>query len=261
MTLALFSAFAQPAAAQDQPQQPEQPKENAAPAKPPADPCPKLAVKSGGTQLVREGSPATFVAEIKGGDPNVVPNILWSVTAGMITSGQGGNRIEVDTAGAASAGQVSAQLWIGGYAPECMNTASAAIRIAPRPALFDEFGELAPEKENERIAAAAAVVGQSNDGFVIIAYAGRTSQRGFTLDSLRRITAQFEKNNVPLDRIRVMDGGFREQPAYEFWLVPEGAERPRATPTVNKSEIVYPNTPRTAPARKPLNRNRRPAGQ
>ena len=261
MTLALFLAVSLPVLAQDLPEQPEQPKENAVPAKPPADPCPKIAVKSGGTQMLREGSPATFVAEVKGGDPSVAPNILWSVTAGMITAGQGGNRIEVDTAGAASAGQVSAQIWVGGYGPECMNTASAAIRIAPRPALLDEFGELTIEKETERIAAAAAVVAQSNDGFVIIAYAGKTSERGFAINSLRRITAQFEKNNVPLERIRVIDGGFREQPAYEFWLVPEGAERPRPTPTVNKSDVNHPNTPRTAPARKPLNRNTKPASQ
>lgn len=41
------------------------------------------------------------------------------------------------------------------------------------------------------------------------------------------------------DRTTLIDGGFREYPTVEFWVVPKGAEMPRSTPTVDKSEIVY----------------------
>jgi hypothetical protein len=41
-------------------------------------------------------------------------------------------------------------------------------------------------------------------------------------------------------RVAVLDGGFRETPAFVFWIVQRGSEPPRPTPTINRNEIVYP---------------------
>jgi hypothetical protein len=41
-------------------------------------------------------------------------------------------------------------------------------------------------------------------------------------------------------RVVVLDGGFRETPAFVFWIVQRGSEPPRPTPTINRNEIVYP---------------------
>lgn len=243
MFSALLALFSMPVFAQDQ----TEPKEPQAAAAPKVPPCPKVSVKSPTQQFVREGSPVTFVAEIAGGDPNVTPTILWSVTAGMIRAGQGERRIEVDSTGAGVYRQISANLWLGGYAPECTNTATANVRVAAAPVLLDQFGVLPPEQENERIAAAASVLSQSNDRLYIFAYAGRTSERGHVHTVLKRMLGEFGKLEMPPSRVRVYDGGFREQPAYEFWIVPEGSEAPRPTPTVDRREIVYP---KTAPARR-----------
>ena len=236
--------FAVPAIGQDPPPPPE-PKSAAAEAKP--APCPRLAVKSPTPMFVREGGPVTFIAELAGGDPAVTPNILWSVTAGMIKDGQGTKRIDVDSTGAGATRQISAELWVGGYAPECGNTANAVVRVAPPAAVIDEFGELPPDQESQRIAAAAASMGETNDKLFIIVYAGRTSVRGYTSATLKRALTELAKTEIEPTRIRTVDGGFREQPGFELWLVPEGAEPPRPTPTIDRREIVYP---KATPVRK-----------
>ena len=230
----------------------QQPAENAeqkpAEAKPKVSPCPKLAVKSATPQLIREGTPVMFAADIVGGDPEVTPNIIWNVSSGMIKAGQSGRHIEVDSTGAGAARELRAELWVGGYAPECGTTASVSVRVVPPAMLVDEFGELDPDKEGERLARAAAGLAEPKDKLFVMVYAGRTSVRGYTYTALKRIIDTFAKIEMPADRVRPVDGGFREQPAIEIWHVPEGAEQPRPTPTVDRREIVYPKpTPRKKP--------------
>ena len=241
----LSAIFAMPGFSQDPAPPPPETKPPAAEAKP--APCPRLAVKSSTPMFVREGGPITFVAEIAGGDPNVTPNILWAVTAGVIKDGQGTRRIEVDSTGAGDARQISAELWVGGYASECAASANAAVKVAPPASLIDEFGELPPDKESERIARAVSALAETTDKLFIVAYAGRTSVRGYTGSALKRAVTDLAKNEADPNRFRVVDGGFREHPAFELWLVPEGAEPPRPTPTVDRREIVYP---KATPARK-----------
>ncbi len=245
MSVVLIALFAGFAFAQDPPPRQDN---KAAPPAPKVSPCPKVSVKTPTPQLVREGTPVAFIAEITGGDPNVAPTIIWSVTAGMITAGQGARRIVVDSTGAGRDRQMSAELWIGGYAPECGNTAGATVKVIAPAILIDQFGDLPAEQENERITAAAEALSRTNDRLVLIAYAGRTNVRGYAVSVLRRMIAKFEKNETAANRIRAVDGGFREKPAYELWIVPEGAESPRPTPTVDRREIVYP---RSTPTRKP----------
>ena len=39
-----------------------------------------------------------------------------------------------------------------------------------------------------------------------------------------------------LDAVRIVsvDGGYRERPAFELWLVPSGAQLPTPTPTIKR---------------------------
>ncbi len=201
--------------------------------------CPKLGVKSATPQFIREGSPVTFAAEIAGGDPNVSPTILWSLSAGMIKADQG-RHIEVDSTGAGSTRNITANLWVGGYAPDCATSASASVRVVPPAALADEFGEIAADKEKERLDNAAFRAAELNDRLSVIVYAGRTSVRGYTYSALKRIGSELVKTGLRPDRVVTTDGGFREQPAVELWIVPDGAEQPKPTPTVDRREIVYP---------------------
>ena len=244
LSLSAVGAFGQG----DQPSPPN-------PANPPAQvsPCPKVEIQNPANRAIREGQPLTFVARLTGGDKNVVPSILWNLSAGSIREGQGTHKIEVDSHGAGTYRQIVADLWIGGYAPECSaQAASQTITVIPPAVKIDEFGELPADKEAERIASASGAVAQTNDYVYVIAYSGRSSERGYANLALRRMADQFSKAGVGSRRVGTLDGGFREQPAFEFWVVPEGSDVPRPTPTIDRKEIVYPKTTpaRRVPARK-----------
>lgn len=247
----LLAAFSAKAFTQDPPEQPEPPKprESAGAAEKKPSPCPRLGVRGPGAGFVRDGAPVTFTAEIAGGDPSVTPTIIWSVSAGVIKAGQGEKRIEVDSTGAGVYRQINAEVWVGGYAQECGTSATAVVKVSPRPSLVDEFGELMPDKEVERLKAAALHLAEAGDRLQIIVYSGRTSARGYVAAAQKRMATQLADSELPLDRMRVIDGGYREQPAYELWLVPEGGESPRPTPTIDRREITAP--PRTTTTRRP----------
>ena len=226
------------------------------PANPPAQasPCPKIEIQNPPNRAIREGQPVTFVARVSGGDRTVVPSMLWNLSAGSIRDGQGTFKIEVDSNGAGAYRQIVADLWVGGYPPECTSQATAqAITVVPPAVKIDEFGESAAEKEAERIANAVSAVSGDNDYIYVIAYSGRTNERGYANQALRRIADQFTKAGISSRRLGTLDGGFREQPAFEFWIVPEGSDPPRPTPTIDRKEIVYPKAipSRRVPAKKP----------
>jgi hypothetical protein len=44
---------------------------------------------------------------------------------------------------------------------------------------------------------------------------------------------------VEASRIEVIDGGYREAPAMEFWIAPPGAVRPTPTPTLTEKQIKF----------------------
>ncbi len=249
----VFLAFLGVNALGQEPAQPAQPPQpvRAAPGQgaPPVSPCPRIEVQTSGPRGVREGQPVTFAANIAGGDPKVAPQVIWSVNGGSIRDGQQTRKIEVDTTGAGVYRSVTADVWVGGYSGECMTQASATVRVVPPAAKADEFGELAVEKENERLAYLSGALAQTDDQLYIIAYAGRTNARGYAATALRRMRTQLTETGFDAGRVMVMDGGFREQPAFELWVVPQGAEAPKPSPTVDRREIVYPRaTP--APSRR-----------
>jgi hypothetical protein len=56
------------------------------------------------------------------------------------------------------------------------------------------------------------------------------------------------KSGIQVERLITIDGGYREEPAHELWVVPIGAEAPRPSPTINSRDIVFPKTTPTKPA-------------
>jgi hypothetical protein len=213
-------------------------------------PCPQVTVQVQGAQTIRDGQAAQFAVNIAGGDPQMQPTLLWSTSAGSIRQGQNTRRIEVDSTGAGSTydRELKAEIWVGGYAPECVLQASARVKIIPPATKFGEFGEVPPETLTKNLDALSQFLSQSPDNLYLIGYAGRQSERGFTMTWLRRMKDKLAADGISARRIMAMDGGFREEPLFDFWIVPIGAEPPRPTPTVNRNEIVYP---KTTPTRKP----------
>jgi hypothetical protein len=230
---------------QTTPPQPAPPRVDNAP---PVNPCPSIAVRTA-AKPVRDGMPVKFSASLTGGDPKAQPFYSWSLSAGTILSGQGTPNVDVDSTGAGEYGEIVASLLIGGLAPECSSSGSAVAPVAGPAKKFDEYGVLTEEEESARLDAFRTGLGASEQP-LIIAYAGRTNPRGFAAQNLKKIRAYLIKAGLPYERIMTMDGGFREQPGHELWAVPIGAEPPKASPTVDPKEIVYPK-PTPAPRKKP----------
>ena len=213
-------------------------------------PCPQVSIQAQAARAVKDGQTIPFGVNIAGGDPRIQPTILWSTTAGVLTEGQGTRRIVVDTTGAGDSldREVKAEVWVGGYAPECLLQASSTVKVIGPAKKFGEFGDLPAETISFHLKTLAEFLSKSEDNLYIIGYAGRKSERGYTSNVLRRMRAELMAAGIAPRRINASDGGFHEQPLFDFWVVPTGAEPPRPAPTVDRSEIVYP---KPTPTKKP----------
>ena len=218
------------------------------PAGPP--PCPTVSVQTQAGRRARDGEPVSFSANIAGGDPKVVPTIIWSTSAGSITKGQGTRRIDVDTTGTGSTPdrEIRAEVWVGGYAAQCLVQSSGSVTILAPAIKFGDFGVVDEETLKKNLDALSTYFSQSPDNLYVIGYAGRNSERGFALSWLTRMKEALVTSGLSPRRIAAIDGGFREEPRFDFWIVPSGAEPPSPTPTVKRSEIVFP---KAGPRRKP----------
>jgi len=228
----------------------QQPKPPVAVVEPKAQGCPALSVQAQPNGPIRDGQRVVFSANLAGADPKTAPTIVWSTTAGSVMQGQGSGRIEVDSTGAGSTTEreIKAEVWVGGYAPECVLQGSASVKVIAPAVKFGEFGEVNAETLTTNLKALSEFMTQTPDDLYLIAYAGRNSERNFTSTWLKRIRDGLIAAGVEPRRMAMTDGGFREKPLFDFWIVPAGSDTPRATPTIKRSEIVYP---KTAPAKKP----------
>ena len=218
---------------------------------PRAMPCPTVTVQAQANRPIRDGQPVGFVANIRGGDPKVVPLIMWSTAGGAVKDGQNTRTIMVDTTGAGSSydREVRAEVWVGGYAPECYLQAAGSVKVIPNAEKFGEFGEVDAKTLSDHLDTLAKFLSQSPDNLYLIAYAGRNSERGFTYRWVKQIKDGLIAAGVSPRRIQAIDGGFREEPLFDFWTVPAGSAPPIPEPTVKRSEIVYPpNGPPAKPA-------------
>lgn len=213
--------------------------------------CPRVQVQTQTGKTVRDGQSLTFAANIAGGDPRVQPTLLWNVNAGFVKSGQGTPKIEVDSTGAGTLPdrELVVEVWVGGYAPECVIQESTRVKIIAPATKFGEFGELEWKATTENLKVLADFLAQSPDNLYVIVYAGKKSERSYAFNWIRKLKDELVFDGVAQRRIMAVDGGFREDPAYEFWIVPIGAEPPRPSPTVRREEVEYP--PNTRPVRKP----------
>ncbi|HEY2865765.1 MAG TPA: hypothetical protein VGJ02_01620 [Pyrinomonadaceae bacterium] len=229
----------------EQPQEPNQPQQEGAP-------CPSITVQAQPGPTVRDGQHIFFLANIQGGDPKIRPEIVWNTSAGTLTQGQSTRRVEIDTtgAGALPEREVKADLWVGGYASECQAQASGSVKIIAPATKFGEFGEVDTDTLKKNLEALTTFFAQSPDNLYLIVYAGRNSERNFSMTWARRIKDGLTVAGMEPRRVYAMDGGFREQPLFDFWIVPGGAEPPRPSPTVKRNEIVYPKATPT-PVKKP----------
>ncbi|MCA1594104.1 MAG: hypothetical protein LC754_15920 [Acidobacteria bacterium] len=218
-----------------------------------ASPCP-YPVNVSAPATANDGDIITFTADVGYAGQSAL-NYTWTVSppAARIVSGAGTPTITVDSTGLGNR-RVTAILVAddGSGDRNCRQTAQAMTGIlAPdirQPAKrFDEFPVVAFDDDKARLDNLAIEL-QNNPGSTgyIIAYAGRTSRPG-TADGLGARARGYlvDTRGISGSRLVVVNGGYRESNTFEIWLVPQGAEPPRATPTVQPGDVrLTPAAPR-----------------
>lgn len=88
---------------------------------------------------------------------------------------------------------------------------------------------------------AIEIQSESNLKAYVIAYGGRRGTARLEMRARRARIGRYLVGNRGIDpkRVLVVDGGFREKLTVELWLVPEGEQMPKATPTVSPKDIRY----------------------
>jgi hypothetical protein len=218
--------------------------------------CPTVSVSCPDTAAENLEDALTFTASVSGGDPSVTPTFNWTVSAGMISSGQGTSSIKVDTTGIG--GQtVTATVDVGGFPRECRTSNSCTTGIAKKSAPAVKFGEyvtndLSANKAQLDRFVLALQQDPAAQGY-LIAYGGRTSQPADAQKAADNAT-DYTINTRKLDGARTLSGvgGYRERPTVELWIAPPGATPPLATPTVLPKDVKpAPAKPATKPAALP----------
>ena len=207
----------------------------------PVSPCP-YPVNVTAPATVSDGDIVTFTADV-GYQGQSALNYTWTVSppAARILSGAGTPTITVDSSGLGSR-RVTAILVVddGSGDRACRQTAQAATGVNALPSIsppkrFDEFPSIAFDDDKARLDNLAIEL-QNNPGAqgFIIAYSGRRSRAG-EADRMgaRAVSYLVDKRGISRNRLIFINGGYRETNAFELWLVPQGAEPPRPTPTVN----------------------------
>ena len=206
-----------------------------------AQQCPTVTVSCPDTAQENLEGALTFTANVSGGDPNVTPTFNWTVSAGMISSGQGTSTIKVDTTGIGGQ-SVTATVDVGGFSRECRTSNSCTTSIEKKSAPATKFGEyvtrdLSANKAQLDKFVLALQQDPTAQGY-LIAYGGRTSQPDDAQKAADNAT-DYTINTRKLDGARTLSGvgGYREQPTVELWIAPAGGTPPLATPTVLPQDV------------------------
>ena len=204
-----------------------------------ASPCP-YPVNVTAPAQVADGDIVTFTADVGYQGPSAL-NYTWTVSppAARILSGVGTPTITVDSSGLGNK-RVTAILVVddGSGDRSCRQTAQAATGVSGLPTItppkrFDEFPSIAHDDDKARFDNLAIEL-QNNPGATgyVIAYAGRNSRAG-EADRMTKRAADYLTTNrgISRDRLVFINGGRRESNSFELWIVPQGAEAPRPTPS------------------------------
>jgi len=115
------------------------------------------------------------------------------------------------------------------------------IAAQEKPRKVDEYGAIKPEDEEQSLDSYAIELDNDPQSKAyIITYGGRKSSPGAAKTASKRVF-DFLVTKRAFDPSRVIriDGGLREEPFTELWVVPRGARPPAATATIRPA----PKTP------------------
>jgi hypothetical protein len=123
--------------------------------------------------------------------------------------------------------------------PDAKNRLPAGRKQADSFAKFDVYGDLKPTHERYRLDNAASyAVSSTQLEIYIIAYAGREAHPGEA--ETRASCARdylIKEHRIGAERIRAIDGGYRDQREVEIYVEPKDGDIPLARPSLRPSKV------------------------
>ena len=212
---------------------------------PPKLPCP-YPVNVSAPASVNDGEVITFTADVAYSGSSAL-NYTWTISPAnaRIMNGAGTPTIMVDSTGIGR-NNVTAILVVDDGSGEraCRQTAQAVTSVISTPPppvkarIYDQFQPPAFDDVKARLDNLAIELqnAPTSQGYIIV-YSGRRSRAG-QADRLatRAKNYMVKERGIDSSRLVVINGGYRESDYFELWLVPQGAEPPQATPTVQPGD-------------------------
>jgi hypothetical protein len=202
--------------------------------------CPNINLAGDGFRKQRN-EPLKFSVSIQGEAPNSKLNYDWNISAGKIISGQNSNQIEIDLSETDKT-KITASLIVKGLPTECNAYTYHTTQIGLYPYKLDEFPYIPYSDLSARMDAMLPYyMEEPASKLYVIIYESRDEigKKGF-VRTLKNLQTIMTFRNHPKDRIIIVNGGYREEMMVEVYLLPNGVEPPKATPTLN-TDIVEPN--------------------
>ena len=123
--------------------------------------------------------------------------------------------------------------------PDARNRLPVGRKQADSFSKFDAYGDPKPSHERYRLdLVAAQAVNLSDHDVYIIAYAGQTAHPGEA--AARANCARdylIKEHRIRAERIRAIDGGYREERTVEIYLEPKDGDIPLARPSLRPSKV------------------------
>ncbi|HYO63048.1 MAG TPA: hypothetical protein VER08_05260 [Pyrinomonadaceae bacterium] len=213
--------------------------------------CPAVRVVCPDSSLA--DAPATFKAEVTGGEPSDRLTYSWTTSAGTITEGQGTPSVTVAFAAGEQVNPFTATVKVGGLSAACPSEASCTTNACTLPLQgrrFDAYNNVSFEDERARLNNFAVELQHEPAAMgYLICYGGRRGRRGEAQARCDRAKDYVvRERGIDPARMVTIDGGFREELTVEPWIVPAGATPPVAAPTVEPADVqaVTEEQPRRA---------------
>jgi hypothetical protein len=212
-------------------------------------PCPYPVNVSAPTS-VGEGDLITFSSDVAYEGSSAL-NYTWTISpaGARIVRGAGTPTITVDTAGLG--GQTVQAIIVvddGSGDRACRQSARAMTDVVqpPESVIFDKVPPVTYDDLKARLDNLAIELqnNPTSQGYIIV-YTAPSSKPG-QYDRLAKRVQDYMVNQRGIDssRLVIQNGGNRDTDFYEFWIVPQGAKPPQATPGVTPG-YVAPAQPAT----------------
>lgn len=181
---------------------------------------------------VKQGQSLTLTIKVTGGDPNVTPTYNWAISDGIISSGQGTSKIEIDTAEVQGA-TVTATVEIGGMDRVCSVVQSHTVAVIKKPVAVKVYegnfvNNADLEKQIDELVMARVMA--QGKGYIIF-YAGRKAPATEIKRLTDMVKARIKNDKEDAAQYIIIEGGARDATAFELWTAVPDADPPKPNPS------------------------------